>query len=46
MGVLLHGGNLALADVNHAVSDVGERGIVRDEHDGLARVRARVLQKL
>ena len=46
MGVLLHSGNLALADMDHAVGDVGERGIVRDEHNGLARVRARVLQKL
>ena len=46
VSVLFHSGNLALANMDHAVGDVGKRGIVCDEHDGLARVRARVLQKL
>ena len=44
--VALDARHASLADMDDAVGDVGERRVVSDEHDRLARGMTRVLQKL
>ena len=46
MGVDIAAGYSAFAHMDDAIGDVGESGVVSDEHHRLAGSAARVLQKL